>query len=128
MEVTRRRGRRRRKLLDDLKDRIRSFEGRSSRSHYVEELFWRRLWTCRQTEYWMNEWRNVQFDTNFFYPALKIHVYIIMQATDFDLFTLSLFQVCLHEYLKEFCSFKTYRILKIGDSELVVNTEVKFVF
>ena len=27
-------------------------------SHYVEESFWRRLWTCRQTEYWMNEWMN----------------------------------------------------------------------
>ena len=32
-----------------------SFEGGSSRSHYTEESFWRRLWTCRQTEYWMNE-------------------------------------------------------------------------
>jgi hypothetical protein len=27
----------------------------SCRSHYVEESLWRRLWTCRQTEYWMNE-------------------------------------------------------------------------
>jgi hypothetical protein len=36
MEVTRRRGRRRKKLLDDLKDRRGySFEGGSSRSHYV---------------------------------------------------------------------------------------------
>jgi hypothetical protein len=35
---------------------ILSFEGGSSRSHYVEESFWRRLWTCRQTEYGMNEW------------------------------------------------------------------------
>ena len=53
MEVARRRGRRRKKLLDDLKDkeRIFSFEGGSSGSHYVEESFWRRLWTCRQTEY-----------------------------------------------------------------------------
>ena len=42
MEMARRRGRRRRKLLDDLKDRqarILSFEGRSSRSPYVEESF-----------------------------------------------------------------------------------------
>jgi len=30
-----------------------SFEGGSSRSHYVEESFWRRLWTCRQTDYKM---------------------------------------------------------------------------
>jgi len=42
--------------MDDLKDRRGySFEGGGSRSHYVEELFWRRLWTCRHTEYWMNE-------------------------------------------------------------------------
>ena len=33
-------------------------EGGSSRSHYVEEPFWKRLWTCRQTDYWMNEWMN----------------------------------------------------------------------
>ena len=52
MEVARRRGRRRKKLLDDFKD---VFEGESSRSHYVEASFWRRLWTCRQTEYRMNE-------------------------------------------------------------------------
>jgi len=32
-----------------------SFEGGSSRSHYVEESFWRRRRTCRQTEYWMTE-------------------------------------------------------------------------
>jgi len=27
-----------------------TFEGGSSRSHYVEASFWGRLWTCRQTE------------------------------------------------------------------------------
>jgi hypothetical protein len=39
IEVTERRGRRRRKLLDDLKgkERILSFEGGSFGSHYVEE-------------------------------------------------------------------------------------------
>jgi hypothetical protein len=35
IEVTGRRGRRHRKLLDDLKGRILSFEGGSSESHYV---------------------------------------------------------------------------------------------
>jgi len=39
---------------------ILSFEGGSSRSHYVEESFWRRLWTRRQTEYWLN-WIYVVF-------------------------------------------------------------------
>ena len=23
----------------------------------MEASFWKRLWTCRQTEYWMNEWK-----------------------------------------------------------------------
>ena len=29
-----------------------SIEGGSCRSHYVEESFWKRLWTCRLTDYW----------------------------------------------------------------------------
>ena len=32
---------------------ILSHEGGSSGLQYVEELFWKRLWTCRQTDYWM---------------------------------------------------------------------------
>jgi len=51
LEVTGRRGRRRRKLLDDLKERILSFEGGSSRSHYVESWLWKGLWTCLKTDY-----------------------------------------------------------------------------
>jgi hypothetical protein len=31
------------------KERILSFEGGSSRSHYVESSLWKRLWTCRKT-------------------------------------------------------------------------------
>ena len=49
IEVKGRRGRRRRKLLDD--ERILSFEGGSSGSHYVESSLWKRLWTCRKTDY-----------------------------------------------------------------------------
>jgi len=52
IEVTGRRGRRRRKLLDDLKEmRGYSFEGGSSGSHYVESSLWKRLWTCRKADY-----------------------------------------------------------------------------
>ena len=53
IEVTGSRGRRRRKILDDLKERrgYSSFEGGSSRSHYVERSLWKRLWTCRKTDY-----------------------------------------------------------------------------
>jgi ribosomal 50S subunit-associated protein YjgA (DUF615 family) len=54
MEVTGRRGRRRRKLLDDLKEGrkgILTSEGGSSGSHYVESSIWKRLWTCRETDY-----------------------------------------------------------------------------
>ena len=49
MEVARRR----KKLLDDLKDRrvYSHLKGGGSGSHYVEASFRRRLWTCRQTEY-----------------------------------------------------------------------------
>jgi hypothetical protein len=50
--VTGRRGRRRRKLLNDLKEKemILSFEGGSSRSHYVERSLWKGLWTGK-TDY-----------------------------------------------------------------------------
>ena len=54
IEVTRRRGRRRKKLLDDVKDRrgyCQLKEEALDRSHYVEESFWKRLWTCRLTDY-----------------------------------------------------------------------------
>jgi hypothetical protein len=58
IEVTGRRGRRRRKQLDDLKEkeRILSPEGGSSRSHYVESWLWKRLCTCRETDCYVNEY------------------------------------------------------------------------
>ena len=61
MEVTRRRGRRRKKLLDDLKDR-------RGYSHLKEEALDRTMWrhrfgggfgpVVRQNTEWMNEWMN----------------------------------------------------------------------
>jgi hypothetical protein len=52
IEVTGRGGKRRRKLLDGLKERRGySFEGGSSGSHCVESSLWKRLWTCRKTDY-----------------------------------------------------------------------------
>ena len=33
-----------------------SIEGGSSRSHYVDDSFWKRLWTCRLTDYWWWWW------------------------------------------------------------------------
>ena len=53
IQVTGRQGRRRRKLFDDPKgkERILSFEGGSSGSHYGESSLWKRLWTCRKTDY-----------------------------------------------------------------------------
>jgi hypothetical protein len=51
IEVIGRRGRRRKKLLDDLKERRLSFESGSSGSHYVESSLWKRLWTCRKRDY-----------------------------------------------------------------------------
>ena len=47
-EVTRRRGGRRKKLLDDLREGrgYSHLKEEAFKSHYVEELFWRKHWTC----------------------------------------------------------------------------------
>jgi len=52
IEVTGRRGRRHKKLLDDLKERrgYSHLNGGSSRSHYVESSIWKRLWSCCKTD------------------------------------------------------------------------------
>ena len=52
-----RRGRRRKQLLDDLKEKKRLLEPdrNSTRSHCVENSLWKTLWTCRRTDYAMNE-------------------------------------------------------------------------
>jgi len=56
LEVTRRRGRRRKHILDKLKEkRILETEKGSTRSHPVENSLWKSLWTCRKTDYGMNE-------------------------------------------------------------------------
>jgi hypothetical protein len=62
MEVSGIQGRKRRKLLDNLKDRRGySFEGGSSGSHYVEISLWKRLWTCRKTDYKINMYFEMYF-------------------------------------------------------------------
>jgi hypothetical protein len=35
------------------------FEGGSSKSHYVEESFWKRHWTCHWTDCWMMDLCNI---------------------------------------------------------------------
>jgi hypothetical protein len=49
IEVTGRRGRRRRKLLDDLKER-RGYSDLKEDAIDVETLLWKRLWTSRETD------------------------------------------------------------------------------
>ena len=52
IEVTGRRGRRRRKLLDDLKERRGySHLREEALDRNMESSLWKRLWTCRKTEY-----------------------------------------------------------------------------
>ena len=55
IEVTRRRGRRRRKLLDGLKEKSGISQLKEEAlDRYVERSLWKRLWTClRQTAVWM---------------------------------------------------------------------------
>jgi hypothetical protein len=56
IEMTGRRGKRRKQLLDDLKEeKILEIERGSTRSHRVETSLWKRLRTCRKTDYGMNE-------------------------------------------------------------------------
>jgi hypothetical protein len=52
IEVTGRRGSRRRKLLYGLKERrgYSHLKEEALRSHYVESSLWKWLWTCRETD------------------------------------------------------------------------------
>ena len=55
IDVTGRRGRRRKQLLDDLKERGDTGNERgSTRSHYVEISLWKRPLTCHKTDYGMD--------------------------------------------------------------------------
>jgi len=54
IEVTRRRERRRKQVLGDLKEKTghwKDTERRSTRSHSPQNLVWNRLWTARNTDY-----------------------------------------------------------------------------
>jgi hypothetical protein len=53
IEMTGRRGRGRKQLLDDLKgkEKILEIERGSNRSHFVENSLWERLWTYRKIDY-----------------------------------------------------------------------------
>jgi hypothetical protein len=56
IEMTGRRGRRGKQLLDDLKERQDTeIEKGSTRSHCVENSLWKGLRTCRKTDNGMNE-------------------------------------------------------------------------
>jgi hypothetical protein len=55
IEVTGRRGRRRKQLLDDLKENYMEIERESTRSQSVENALWKRLWTCQKTENSIND-------------------------------------------------------------------------
>ena len=54
IEVTGRRGRRRKQLLDDLKEGEETERG-STRSPSMENSLWKRLWICRKRDSKMNE-------------------------------------------------------------------------
>jgi hypothetical protein len=56
IEMTGRRGRRSKQLLDDLKEkRILEIERGNTRSQSMEISLWKRLRTCHKTDYRMNE-------------------------------------------------------------------------
>jgi len=55
IEVTGRRGRRRKQLLDDLKENYMEIERESTRSQSVENSLWKRLWTCHKADNSMDD-------------------------------------------------------------------------
>ena len=55
IEVIGRRGRRHKQLLDDLKEDYMETERESARSQSVENLLWKRLWTCHKIDDSMND-------------------------------------------------------------------------
>jgi len=57
MEVMVRRGRRRKQLVDNLKETTGywKFKRGSTRSHSVDKSLWKMLWVCCNTDYGMNE-------------------------------------------------------------------------
>jgi hypothetical protein len=62
IEMPARWGRRCKQLLDDLKgEKILETERGRTRSHPVDDSLWKRLRTCRKTDYRMNEQNNHSF-------------------------------------------------------------------
>ena len=55
IEVTGRRGRRRWQIVDEGKESMLEIEKGSTGSHSVEDLIWKRLCTCRKTDYRVTE-------------------------------------------------------------------------
>jgi hypothetical protein len=52
--MTRKQGRKSKQLLDDFKERIMEIERGSTRLRSAENSLWKRLWTCRKTDYVIN--------------------------------------------------------------------------
>jgi hypothetical protein len=61
IEMTGRRGRRRKQLLDDLKEKRRYWKLKDEALDRpsLENSLWKRLRTCRKTDYRMNEWCDI---------------------------------------------------------------------
>ena len=74
-EGTERRGRRRKQLLDDYKEKKRKIMDivkRSSRSYCLENSLWKSLWTFPKPYYGMNEWMNGGEDL----PSVGLAIYL----------------------------------------------------
>jgi hypothetical protein len=61
IEWKRRRGRRRKQLLDDFKERILEIYRESTRSYCVENSLWKGLWSRRKTDYELMTLEKLQF-------------------------------------------------------------------
>jgi hypothetical protein len=83
VEVTGRRGRTRKPLLDDLKEKkmILVIERGSTRSHCVENSLWKGLWSCNKTDYRMSKFLAfclTNHSDNFFNNACFRHIFVYL--------------------------------------------------
>ena len=111
IEVTRRRGRRCKQLLNDIKEKwgYCKFKGKALRLHFMEKSISKSLWTCRKTDYRMNNqdcvlWNILKKIDGFFCFEFLLEHFTI---TDF----MGL-KICPYAYAPRY----EYHIAEVGDS------------
>jgi len=86
----------------------------------MEVSFWRRLWTCRQTEYWMNEWMNEWMNvvyTHFILNSITLLILGVrykLQSYSVSNFLWPTFWIQIQYYLTHTLTCTTHTSLSMG--------------